>query len=68
PVCVLTPFRSSLVPEMRLQRAVGIYRAFDSEKLRLTPSCFAFSTIFPFPTAWVVKLVPNPCTTNGTSN
>ncbi|KAJ7902992.1 hypothetical protein B0H13DRAFT_1621303, partial [Mycena leptocephala] len=58
----------NLDPEMRLHRAVGIWRVFDMEKFRVTPPYAAFSMIFPFPTAWVVRLVPKPCTANGDSN
>ncbi|KAJ6612077.1 hypothetical protein B0H10DRAFT_1808277, partial [Mycena sp. CBHHK59/15] len=51
PVANGTPAALNLDPEMRLHRAVGIWRAFDIEKLRVTPSYVPFSIIFPFPTA-----------------
>ncbi|KAJ7274033.1 hypothetical protein C8J57DRAFT_250484 [Mycena rebaudengoi] len=58
----------NLDPEIRLHHADGMWRAFDTEKFRLIPSYAAFIIIFPFPTASVVRFVPNPCTTNGDSN
>ena len=68
PVCVLTPFQSSLDLETRLQHAVGIWRMFDTEKLCITLSYMDFRMIFPFLTAWVVRLIPKPCTANGDLN
>ncbi|KAJ7227405.1 hypothetical protein GGX14DRAFT_320700, partial [Mycena pura] len=55
-------------PEMRLQRAVGIWSAFDTEKLRCTSSYFPIIITSPLPSACVVRFVPKPCTTNGDSN
>ncbi|KAJ7121744.1 hypothetical protein C8R43DRAFT_900196, partial [Mycena crocata] len=68
PVANGTSAALNLDPEMRLHRAVGIWRTFDTEKFRVTPSYVVLSMIFPFPTASVVRLVPKPCTTNGDSN
>ncbi|KAJ7036066.1 hypothetical protein C8F04DRAFT_908839, partial [Mycena alexandri] len=62
-----TPLRSSLTPDMRLHRAVGMCRTFDMEKFRSTSLWVAFSTTLPFPTASVVRFVPKPCTVNGRS-
>ncbi|KAJ7192747.1 hypothetical protein GGX14DRAFT_315745, partial [Mycena pura] len=49
-------------PEMRLHRAVGMWSAFASENERFMPPYVELITTFPFPTAWVVRLVPKPCT------
>ncbi|KAJ7138413.1 hypothetical protein C8R43DRAFT_893391 [Mycena crocata] len=68
PVANGTSIELNLDPEIRLHRAVGIWRTFDTEKFRVTPSYVAFNMILPFPTASVVRLVPKPCTTNGDSN
>ncbi|KAJ7190547.1 hypothetical protein GGX14DRAFT_382056, partial [Mycena pura] len=55
-------------PEMRLQRAVGMWRAFETENVCSVPSYVASITIFPFPIARVVRLVPKPWTVSGVSN
>ncbi|KAJ7927690.1 hypothetical protein B0H13DRAFT_1598409, partial [Mycena leptocephala] len=57
-----------LEPEMRLQRAVGIWRALETENWRFVPSYVASITIFPFPTACADRFAPNPWTFNGVSN
>ncbi|KAJ6476605.1 hypothetical protein DFH09DRAFT_952232, partial [Mycena vulgaris] len=60
----------SVKPSSRneIARAVGMWRAFDTEKFRFTPSYVPVNTIFPFPTASVLRLMPKPCTANGESN
>ncbi|KAJ7238756.1 hypothetical protein B0H12DRAFT_1025525, partial [Mycena haematopus] len=68
PVLVQTPFLSILEPEMRLQRAVGMWRALDMENLRVVPSYAVSITILPFPTAWADRFAPNPWTFSGVSN
>ncbi|EDR05364.1 uncharacterized protein LACBIDRAFT_303284 [Laccaria bicolor S238N-H82] len=68
PVAKGTSTALNLELERGLQRAVGICRTFDTEKFRVNPSYVDFKMIFPFPTAWVVRLVPKPCTAKGDSN